>query len=301
MRKAPEAFRTISEAADALETPAHVLRFWESKFTQVKPVKRAGGRRYYRPADIDLLSGIKLLLHEQGMTIRGVQKLLQEKGARHVAAMAPLSGEALEGAATPILTLVPQSAATEDIIDTQQAAADAPAPSGAAQDPVPEETAELTAQAAKHAPAMLSSDTAPAEVAETDIPHALDDTPEAVADGTSEVLQPSDEDIPPATVESDQHPIELLANEDAMSADMAPAEAEASVSPNIAQAPEDTRPIPALAALLDAAAEGQAAQPLRFATIAHALRTHPPRKPQAHANALARLEALVAKISARAD
>lgn len=97
MRKAPEAFRTISEAADALDTPAHVLRFWESKFTQVKPVKRAGGRRYYRPADIDLLAGIKLLLHEQGMTIRGVQKLLQDKGAKHVAALAPLDAEMLEG------------------------------------------------------------------------------------------------------------------------------------------------------------------------------------------------------------
>ena len=79
MRKAPEAFRTISEAAEALDTPAHVLRFWESKFTHVKPVKRAGGRRYYRPADIDLLSGIKLLLHDQGMTIRGVQKLFAGK------------------------------------------------------------------------------------------------------------------------------------------------------------------------------------------------------------------------------
>ena len=90
MRKAPEAFRTISETAEALDTPAHVLRFWESKFTQVKPVKRAGGRRYYRRADIDLLSGIKELLHEQGMTIRGVQKLLQEKGVRHVAALAPV-------------------------------------------------------------------------------------------------------------------------------------------------------------------------------------------------------------------
>jgi DNA-binding transcriptional MerR regulator len=88
MRKAPDAFRTISEASDALQTPAHVLRFWESKFSQIKPVKRAGGRRYYRPADINLLSGIKLLLHDQGMTIRGVQKLLVEKGARHVAQLA---------------------------------------------------------------------------------------------------------------------------------------------------------------------------------------------------------------------
>ncbi|MGP9788983.1 MerR family transcriptional regulator [Roseinatronobacter sp. NSM] len=96
MRKAPEAFRTISETAEALDTPAHVLRFWESKFTQVKPVKRAGGRRYYRRADIDLLAGIKELLHEQGMTIRGVQKLLQEKGARHVAALAPVRDALLD-------------------------------------------------------------------------------------------------------------------------------------------------------------------------------------------------------------
>ena len=94
--KAPEAFRTISEAADLLDTPAHVLRFWESKFPQVKPVKRAGGRRYYRRVDIDLLSGIKMLLHDQGMTIRGVQKLLQDKGPRHVAELAPLPDDVLE-------------------------------------------------------------------------------------------------------------------------------------------------------------------------------------------------------------
>lgn len=87
MAKAPDAFRTISEVADALHTPAHVLRFWESKFNQIKPVKRAGGRRYYRPDDIALLAGIKHLLHEQGMTIKGAQKLLREKGVKHVAAL----------------------------------------------------------------------------------------------------------------------------------------------------------------------------------------------------------------------
>ncbi|SDX63354.1 MerR family transcriptional regulator [Roseicitreum antarcticum] len=87
MDKAPEAFRTISEVAEALQTPAHVLRFWESKFTQVRPVKRAGGRRYYRPTDMDLLYGIRSLLHDQGMTIRGVQKMLQEHGVGHVAAI----------------------------------------------------------------------------------------------------------------------------------------------------------------------------------------------------------------------
>lgn len=85
MAKSADAFRTISEVADWLDTPAHVLRFWESKFAQVKPVKRAGGRRYYRPSDMLLLGGIKKLLHTDGMTIKGVQKLLREHGVKHVA------------------------------------------------------------------------------------------------------------------------------------------------------------------------------------------------------------------------
>lgn len=87
MDKSPEAFRTISEVAEALETPAHVLRFWESRFPQIRPVKRAGGRRYYRPSDVALLAGIKRLLHDEGMTIRGVQKILREQGIRHVAGL----------------------------------------------------------------------------------------------------------------------------------------------------------------------------------------------------------------------
>ncbi len=87
MDKSPEAFRTISEVADLLETPAHVLRFWESRFPQIRPVKRAGGRRYYRPADVALLSGIKYLLHAEGLTIRGVQKVLRDQGVRHVAGL----------------------------------------------------------------------------------------------------------------------------------------------------------------------------------------------------------------------
>lgn len=87
MGKAPDAFRTISEVAAWLETPPHVLRFWETKFPQVRPVKRAGGRRYYRPDDMTLLGGIKVLLHDQGLTIRGAQKLLREKGSRYVASL----------------------------------------------------------------------------------------------------------------------------------------------------------------------------------------------------------------------
>jgi DNA-binding transcriptional MerR regulator len=82
--KSPDAFRTISEVAAELDVPQHVLRFWESRFIQIKPVKRAGGRRFYRPEDVDLLRGIRALLYSDGLTIRGVQKVLKERGLRHV-------------------------------------------------------------------------------------------------------------------------------------------------------------------------------------------------------------------------
>ncbi len=84
MEKSPEAFRTISEVAAELSVPQHVLRFWESKFPQVKPMKRGGGRRYYRPQDLNLLRGIRHLLYGDGFTIRGVQKVLREQGVRFV-------------------------------------------------------------------------------------------------------------------------------------------------------------------------------------------------------------------------
>ncbi|MDJ0612183.1 MAG: MerR family transcriptional regulator [Rhizobiaceae bacterium] len=82
MSKNPDAFKTISEVADELELPQHVLRFWETRFNQIKPMKRGGGRRYYRPDDVDLLRGIKSLLYDEGYTIRGVQRLLKEQGNR---------------------------------------------------------------------------------------------------------------------------------------------------------------------------------------------------------------------------
>jgi len=85
MDKSPDAFRTISEVSELLDTPAHVLRFWETRFSQVRPVKRAGGRRYYRPADVALLAGIKRLLHQDGLTIRDVLQILRDQGVRHVA------------------------------------------------------------------------------------------------------------------------------------------------------------------------------------------------------------------------
>ena len=84
MDKAPEAFRTISEVAEELAVPKHVLRFWEGKFAQLKPMKRGGRRRYYRPEDVALLRGIRFLLYSDGYTIRGVQKILREHGPRFV-------------------------------------------------------------------------------------------------------------------------------------------------------------------------------------------------------------------------
>src|SRR5450631_3344362 len=81
MDKSPDAFRTISEAAEDLNLPQHVLRFWETRFPQIKPLKRGGGRRYYRPDDLELLRAIKRLLYDEGYTIKGVQKMLKEQGA----------------------------------------------------------------------------------------------------------------------------------------------------------------------------------------------------------------------------
>lgn len=97
MQKSANAFHTISEVADELDVPQHVLRFWETKFTQIKPLKRAGGRRHYRPEDVDLLRGIRGLLYGDGYTIKGVQKLLKDQGARAVAR----AGYGAPQAATP--------------------------------------------------------------------------------------------------------------------------------------------------------------------------------------------------------
>ncbi len=89
MEKSPEAYRTIREVADSLDLPQHVLRFWETRFPQIRPLKRAGGRRYYRPDDIERLRIIKRLLYEQGYTIKGVQKLFKEQGVQALSAAPP--------------------------------------------------------------------------------------------------------------------------------------------------------------------------------------------------------------------
>lgn len=94
MDKAEDALKTVSDVKELLGVQPHVLRYWESQFTQVKPLKRAGGRRYYRPEDVRLLAGIQKLLHDEGLTIKGVRKILDSKGVEHVANLAGQVGEA---------------------------------------------------------------------------------------------------------------------------------------------------------------------------------------------------------------
>lgn len=137
MEKSPDAFRTISEVAEDLGVPAHVLRFWETKFHQISPVKRGGGRRYYRPDDVRLLRGLQRLLHGDGLTIRGAQKLLRERGIRHVVELGAAKADA---AAKP----APAAGAS--------AAASAPAP-GPAPGPAPADPPQTTPLPAKKAAA----------------------------------------------------------------------------------------------------------------------------------------------------
>lgn len=111
MEKSPEAFRTIREVADAMALPQHVLRFWETRFPQIRPVKRAGGRRYYRPEDIERLRLIKRLLYEEGYAIKGVQKLFKEQGAQALtggAVEARPPADAVEAGDAPALRAGPR-------------------------------------------------------------------------------------------------------------------------------------------------------------------------------------------------
>ncbi len=195
MKKAPEAFRTISEVSDILDTPAHVLRFWESKFYQIRPVKRAGGRRYYRPDDLALLAGIRLLLQDQGMTIRGVQKVLQEQGVRHVASLAPdLVADEIHEAGSD--TAANETGPTKDSAESRRNRPDdlvAPPPRPAATArPVPPmpllpEASETAPEAPRSAAAMRS----PSSVPEAPGQKHADDRTEPVAAESDETTFPA--------------------------------------------------------------------------------------------------------------
>ena len=127
MDKSPDAFRTISEVAEDLDIPQHVLRFWETRFGQIRPLKRGGGRRYYRPDDVDLLKGIRHLLYSEGYTIKGVQRILKEDGPKSVQA---IGRTGIVGAAAPQpAPKSPPVISTEpDILEDEDAGVATPAP-----------------------------------------------------------------------------------------------------------------------------------------------------------------------------
>lgn len=208
MPKSPDAFRTISEVADWLDVQAHVLRFWESKFSQVKPIKRAGGRRYYRPADMLLLGGIKKLLHDDGLTIKGVQKILREEGMGHVSAMsAPLEeqlAELLEDAARQeeptvveeetgvLLDFAPSGADTADAVDAQPD----PAPETEDASDLPDFVQKPldTATDAAETDNLPATDDLASDVASVEEPTPDDETVQAADDTTADVEAPEPDD-----------------------------------------------------------------------------------------------------------
>ncbi|THD83143.1 MerR family transcriptional regulator [Aliigemmobacter aestuarii] len=196
MEKSPEAFRTISEVAELLEIPAHVLRFWESRFPQIRPVKRAGGRRYYRPADVALLSGIRRLLHDEGMTIRGVQKILREKGVRHVAGLT----EEPEVEAIELQSEPADAVATEaEIIQlSDRVTAEAAAPRATADSPDAEDAgiSPVMAEDSGHWPADPSEDDQPELAPDADLPAPWSADPEAPEPEPASMREPEPEGQP---------------------------------------------------------------------------------------------------------
>ncbi|MDP5366711.1 MAG: MerR family transcriptional regulator [Paracoccaceae bacterium] len=280
--KSPDAFRTISEVADWLDRPAHVLRFWESKFPQVKPVKRAGGRRYYRPDDMLLLGGIKKLLHDDGMTIKGVQKIMREQGIKYVSGMSQALDDAAPAsepdndAVDAVATTAPRPSDTAPAIapmrpavaPTAEGPADAPdlrlvddAPPPAAKDPVPPLTPVTPVTPAPLAqdlfsaqePALPAAATPLAQTPPAPIPPVADNAPagEAVPQDAAptDMPAPLGADLPPPT-ETDTTQVEpgLLALLAARSHPI-PARDRAALTPILAQ-------IDALAARLVTARKG---------------------------------------------
>jgi DNA-binding transcriptional MerR regulator len=200
MSKSPEAFRTIREVADWLGVAAHVLRFWESKFSQIRPVKRAGGRRYYRPADMELVGGIKVLLHDRGMTIRGVQRMIREEGAAAVAALSPsiddmgVPGELIDGIADEAAWKVDAEAeaaspAAEPEPEPEPEPEEASAPEPQAQEPV--------APPPDMPPTPAESEETPEAAPEPETPAQLDPEP---------APEPEPEDAPLAEAADDTQP-----------------------------------------------------------------------------------------------
>jgi len=161
--KGPEAFRSISEAADALGVPQHVLRFWETKFSFIRPMKRAGGRRFYRPQDIAVLRGVRRLLHDDGYTIKGVQRLHREEGVRRVLAAGVGTEAPTRGIETPVIDPGPIAPAPIELASADPALVEPalvePAPVESARvEPPPAEALELQPAARRPRPVLSDLD-----------------------------------------------------------------------------------------------------------------------------------------------
>lgn len=240
MPKSPDAFRTISEVADWLGIQAHVLRFWESKFTQIKPVKRAGGRRYYRPADMQLIGGIKKLLHDDGLAIKDVQQILKDQGIAHVSSLSPSLDDEVN----------PSPAAARPLPGPGEIQLDAPAP--AMEPAAPEEPVDMP-QASQVMEVLGSADpeddeaedalqrAAPANTAEA--PAAADVFEEPAA----EVFEPATGAAPAAEPFHDPEP----ESAEAMEIDTAEAPAAEPEAQELTPAPEPEDVAPAAQEELD--------------------------------------------------
>ncbi|MEP5155221.1 MerR family transcriptional regulator [Planktotalea sp.] len=231
MPKSKDAFRTISEVAEWLDTPAHVLRFWESKFTQVKPVKRAGGRRYYRPADMQLLGGIKKLLHDDGLTIKGAQKLLREHGVKHVADLS----QPLEDA---LLDDVQIEEAAFEANAEPQASADVPAT--VLSFPNRSEGAAVSEPAAQQDAAPISAaEEAPVETSAASTEGA---TPASVETASPELPFDTPNETPSAATAPDAAPVETPHMEE-VHVSPTPATEAPSVQPKTPAEPAEATPV----------------------------------------------------------
>ena len=202
--KSPDAFRTISEVSVDLDVPQHVLRFWEGKFTQIRPLKRGGGRRYYRPEDVDLIRGIQHLLYGDGYTIKGVQKLLRENGVKFVVSAGRRGEPEAAPKARPVRSVSEAPVRIEPTFD-----APVGAPLGAARrDPVFEFVARPAPGAPDESeiePDEIAAEAAPEAKIEADLPVMADDdvveTVDDIARGEAEEAVEVEEDLPAVSPE----------------------------------------------------------------------------------------------------
>lgn len=240
MAKSPDAFRTISEVADWLGIQAHVLRFWESKFTQVKPIKRAGGRRYYRPADMLLLGGIKRLLHEDGLTIKGVQKILREEGMSHVADMSEPLDELTMSQLDDAAPIAPKKPATAVVTPEEEKGVVLSFEGGSASKPDTTDAQETDSKdetLAKQAD--VSSETVAPEVDASPVVEPSDEPAQNVAPEVSEApTKFAEENVAKAEV-TDSAP-DAQKSEPAPTEEVAASEPEAPVAPAPEPAAQET-------------------------------------------------------------